>query len=210
MIARLSGRIESLSEGQVVIDVNGVGYLVACSARTLGRLEEGQACTLLVETQWREDGPHLYGFSEDSERRWFRLLVGIPGVGSKVALAILGTVAPEDLAIAIAAGDRAVLTRVAGVGTKLATRIATELKDKVAALPGGTGGGSGVSRGVGSPSGDTGIIADAVSALINLGFRPAEAHAAVATAAGNIAGEASCEALIRGGLAQLTQKELRA
>lgn len=205
MIARLSGRIEDIADGQVVIDVGGVGYLVSCSARTLGRLDEGRACVLLVETQWREDGPHLFGFLEEAERRWFRLLVAIPGVGPKVALAMLGAVAPEELALAIAAGDRAMLTRAPGVGTKLALRIATELKDKVGALPAGTG--AAVAAGGGPVGG--GAVADAISALVNLGFRPAEAQVAVAAAAGRLEAEASVETLIRGGLAQLTQKELR-
>jgi holliday junction DNA helicase RuvA len=207
MIARLSGRIDNIADGQVVVDVGGVGYLVTCSTRTLGRLHQGQACVLLIEAQWREDGPHLFGFLEEAERRWFRLLVTIPGVGPKVAIAILGAVAPDELAVAVAVGDRAVLTRAAGVGAKLAMRIATELKDKAGTLPVGSGGAA--LAGGAAAAGTGGAVADAVSALINLGFRPMEAQAAVTAAAGGLDGEPSVETLIRGGLAQLTQKELR-
>jgi Holliday junction DNA helicase RuvA len=204
VIAKLTGRFDSGADGQAVIDVGGVGYLVFCSARTLARMEPGETVALLIETQVRDDGINLYGFLDAAERHWFRLLIGIQGVGPKVALAILSVVAPQDLMLAIAAGDRTVLTRAAGVGAKLAARIASELKDKVAALP----------AIVGSPAAtgvplDRGPAAEAVSALVNLGFRPAEAHAAVTSAAGRLGEGAALEALIRGGLAELASKEQR-
>lgn len=203
MIARLSGRFDSGGDGQAVIDVGGVGYLVFCSARTLARMEPGETVALLIETQVRDDGINLYGFLDAAERHWFRLLIGIQGVGPKVALAIQSVVAPQDLMLAIAAGDRTVLTRAAGVGAKLAARIASELKDKVA-LP----------SIVGSPPAaavpvERGPAADAVSALVNLGFRPVEAHAAVTSAAGRLGEGAAVEALIRGSLTELASKEQR-
>jgi holliday junction DNA helicase RuvA len=206
VIAKLSGRVDSLADGSAVIDVGGVGYLVFCSGRTLTRLAEGRSVALLVETQVREDGIHLYGFFDAEERHWFRLLIAIQGVGPKVALAILGVHPPEDLAIAIASGDRASLTRAAGVGAKLASRIAGELKDKVGALPPGVVGAAVPSAiAVGGS-----IAADAVSALVNLGFRPAEAQGAVVAASGRLGPDVPLEALIRSSLAELANKEQRA
>lgn len=204
MIARLSGRFDPGGDGQAVIDVGGVGYLVFCSARTLARMEPGETVALLIDTQVRDDGINLYGFLDPAERHWFRLLIGIQGVGPKVALAIQSVVAPQDLMMAIAAGDRTVLTRAAGVGAKLAARIASELKDKVAALPAMTGSPSMPPAPV-----ERGPAADAVSALVNLGFRPVEAHAAVTLAAGRLGEGAALEALIRGGLTELASKEQR-
>jgi Holliday junction DNA helicase RuvA len=203
VIAKLRGRVDSLSDGSAVIDVGGVGYLVFCSGRTLARLVEGRSVALLVETQVREDGIHLYGFFDAEERRWFRLLVTIQGVGPKVALAMLGVLSPEELAVAIASGDRTSLTRAAGVGAKLAARIVSELKDKVGALPVGTGGAAlpaGVAVG-------GGVTADAVSALVNLGFRPIEAQGAVVAASGRLGPDVALEILIRGSLAELANKE---
>lgn len=204
MIAKLTGRFEAGGDGQAVIDVGGVGYLVFCSARTLARMEPGETVVLLVETQVREDGINLYGFLDAAERHWFRLLIGIQGVGPRVALAIQGVVQPHDLMLAIAAGDRAVLMRAAGVGAKLAARIASELKDKVAALPALAG-----SPEAAAAPPERGPAADAVSALVNLGFRAVEAHAAVTSAAGRLGECAALEALIRGGLAELASKEQR-
>jgi Holliday junction DNA helicase RuvA len=206
MIAKLSGRVDSLTDGAAVIDVAGVGYLVFCSARTLARLAEDRPASLLVETQVREDAIHLYGFFDADERHWFRLLIALQGVGPKVALAILGVVSPSDLMLAIAASDRTALTRAAGVGAKLATRIITELKDKVAGLPSAKEASGGVAGAAGKPGGPT---ADAVSALVNLGFRPIDAQGAVAAAAGRLGPEPALEALIRGGLAELSGREQR-
>lgn len=204
MIAKLTGLLDAAGEGHAVIDVGGVGYLVFCSARTLARMQPDEAVTLLVETQVREDGINLYGFLDAAERHWFRLLIGIQGVGPRVALAIQGVLPPRELMLAIASGDRAALTRAAGVGAKLAARIASELKDKVAAMPAADGAEETVAA-VAAP----GPSADAISALVNLGFRPAEAHAAVAEVAGRLGVGAGVEALIRGGLAELASREPR-
>jgi holliday junction DNA helicase RuvA len=203
VIAKLRGRVDSLSDGSAVIDVGGVGYLVFCSGRTLARLAEGRSVALLIETQVREDGIHLYGFFDAEERHWFRLLVTIQGVGPKVALAMLGVLPPEELAVAIASGDRTSLTRAAGVGAKLAARIVSELKDKVGALPVGA-------RAAVLPAGVAaggGVTADAVSALVNLGFRPVEAQGAVVAASGRLGPDVALEVLIRGSLAELANKE---
>jgi Holliday junction DNA helicase RuvA len=205
VIAKLSGQIDSLADGSAVIDVGGVGYLVFCSGRTLGRLAEGRSVALLVETQVRDDGIHLYGFFDAEERRWFRMLIAIQGVGPKVALAILGVHSPGELAMAIASDDRMSLTRADGVGAKLASRIASELKDKVGALGQGVLGGAPSGA---APAGG-GIAADAVSALVNLGFRPVEAQGAVVAASGRLGPEAALDALIRSSLAELANKEQR-
>ena len=205
MIAKLSGRIDSVADGSVVLDVGGVGYLVFCSNRTLSRLNEGRAVALLIETQVREDGIHLYGFFDAEERRWFRLLIAIQGVGPKVALAVLGVLPIEELLAAIAMGDRASLSRAAGVGAKLAARIVVELKDKVGALP------VPAAMAVGAPAATGGsVTTDAVSALVNLGFRPVEAQGAVVAAVSRLGAGAALEALIRAGLAELASAEHRA
>jgi holliday junction DNA helicase RuvA len=206
MIAKLSGRVDGMTELSVIIDVGGVGYLVFCSSRTLSRLGDGQTVSLLIETQLREDGLHLYGFVDAEERHWFRLLIGVQGVGPKVALAMLGVASPSDIAMAIASDNRGVLTRAAGVGARLATRIVSELKDKTGAPPIAA---SAVAL-AGMPSGSSGTAADAVSALVNLGFRPLDAQSAVAIAAGRLGSDVALDALIRGSLAELTSKEQRA
>ena len=206
MIAKLTGRLDGFGEGSAVIDVGGVGYLVFCSARTLSRLLEGRTVSLLIDTHVREDAIHLYGFLDEAERRWFRALLAIQGVGPKVALAILGVVPTDELVAAIVSGDRALLTRAPGVGAKLAARITAELKDKVAALPGADGHAATIMAGLAGTGGPT---VDAVSALVNLGFRPIEAHGAIAAAAERLGPQAAVEVLIRGGLAELAQKEQR-
>ena len=131
MIAKLTGVVDSTGDGWAVIDVSGVGYRVFCSAPTLGRLRTGEAASLLIETHMREDHIHLYGFIDASECDWFRLLTTVQGVGAKVGLAILSALGADDLARALVSGDRAAVTRANGVGAKLATRILSELKDKV-------------------------------------------------------------------------------
>ena len=206
MIAKLSGRVDSIADGSAVIDVGGVGYLVFCSGRTAARLAEGRSVALLVETQVREDGIHLYGFFDAEERRWFRMLIAIQGVGPKVALATLGVHSPDELAVAIASGDRTSLTRAAGVGARLASRIAGELKDKVGAL---TAGVMGAAASAGADGAGGGTAADAVSALVNLGFRPVEAQGAVIAASGRLGPEAALDALIRSSLAELANNEQR-
>ncbi|MBF0168623.1 MAG: Holliday junction branch migration protein RuvA [Alphaproteobacteria bacterium] len=205
MIAKLKGLLDSTGEGWAVIDVNGVGYLVACSNRTLSRLGgTGLAVSLEVETQWREDGPHLYGFAEVAERDWFRILINVQGVGGKVALAILGTLTPDQLSQAIAAQDKAALSRAPGVGPKLAARIVAELKDKVGGIAFGV---SKPGEAMGAPvilPGEGGPLADAVSALANLGYGRSEAFAAVARAQGKLGEGAEIGALIKAGLKELS------
>ncbi len=197
MIAKLSGLLDSAGSDSAVVDVGGVGYLVFCSARTLAKLPaKGTPVTLLVETHVREDHIHLYGFADAAEREWFRLLTTVQGVGAKLGLAILGTLAPDDLARAIAAADRASLSRPSGVGPKLAARIAVELKDKVSAIAFGP-------ASVSPP--ESAAATDAVSALVNLGYRRAEAFDAVATASRRLGAAAAVDALIRAGLQELSQ-----
>ena len=136
MIAQLTGRVEALEEGRCIIDVNGVGYLVQASTRTLAAMPAPPATArLLVETHVREDAILLYGFADPAERDWFRLLTTVQGVGGRVALSVLSALSPRDLVSAIAAGDRASLTRAPGVGARLAVRLLTELRDKVGAMP---------------------------------------------------------------------------
>lgn len=172
MIALLNGRVDALDEGRCIIDVNGVGYLVQASTRTLASLPTPPATArVLVETHVRDDAITLYGFTDTAERDWFRLLLTVQGVGAKVALGILSALSPRDLIGAIAAGDKTSLTRAPGVGAKLAIRLLSELRDKAGAMP------SGASISFAMPTGGT--EADAISALANLGYRRVEAHPVV-------------------------------
>ncbi len=199
MIAKLKGLVDSTGDGWAIIDVSGVGYLVFCSGRTLGRLGPGEAAEVLIETHVREDHIHLYGFYDANEREWFRLLTTVQGVGVKVALAMLTVLAPDELLHAVAAADKEMITQTPGVGPKLATRILSELKDKVGTMalsPTVVGDGP-VSVAAG------GSVNDATSALVNLGYRPSEALAAVSRAAGRLGDDADVEALIRGALSEL-------
>ncbi len=201
MIAKLTGLVDSLGEDWVVIDVGGVGYLVFGSGGTLGRLAAGEIASLEIETHVREDHIHLYGFTDAAERDWFRILMTVQGVGARVALAILTVLTPDQLMPAIAAADKAALTRAAGVGTKLAARILSELKDKVGDIALGSAVVAGDAAG--------GTAADAVSALVNLGYGPTESYAAVSHAARRLGAVADVETLIRAGLAELAPKEHR-
>ncbi len=177
MIAKLSGRLDETGEDWAIMDVQGVGYLVHCSARTLAALGEvGEACTVHTDLQVSENDMRLLGFAESAERDWFRLLTQVQGVGSKVGLAILSALSTGEVRDACAAGDAATVARANGVGPKLAGRIVNELKDKAGALPGGSMVAGVAAAPAGSPS------ADAVSALENLGFKPAVAAQAVAKA----------------------------
>jgi Holliday junction DNA helicase RuvA len=189
MIARLSGLLAETAADHLVIDVNGVGYLAYASARTLSAIGPiGGTVLLLTEMQVREDAITLFGFGSAAERDWFRLLTGVQGVGGRVALAILSVLDPSELARAIASGDKAMIARANGVGPKLAQRIAMELRDKV----------GGVALGPGAAPAPAGSAsADAISALANLGFRPAEASAAVSAANEELGPEASLDALVR-------------
>ena len=198
MIAKLTGRIEALEEGHCVVDVNGVGYLVHASTRTLASLPPGGTAALLVETVVREDAILLYGFSESAEREWFRLLTTVQGVGAKVALGVLSALSPRELVAAIQAGDRASLTRAPGVGAKLAVRLLTELRERAGAMPTGTA----FAPVVPPPAG--GAAADALSALVNLGYRRPEAQAAVARVLERL-GEAPLDQVIRESLRELAR-----
>jgi holliday junction DNA helicase RuvA len=217
VIAKLKGKIDSVAADGLVLDVNGVGYLVFCSSRTLGAVAHATGQVALhIETHVREDHIHLYGFLESAERNAFRVLTTVQGVGARLALAILSTLSPEALVQAIAAGDRAALTQASGVGPKLATRILTELKDKVAGLSLGLVGDAMSAEPSGAPNGATGneespgASADAVSALVNLGYGRSEAFAAVARAARARGADAGVETLIREGLLELAGREVRA
>jgi len=188
MIARLSGTLAETSADGAVIDVGGVGYQLLASARTLDSLGPvGSEVAVLTELQVREDAWTLFGFGSAGERDAFRALTSVQGVGGRVAMAILSTLSPDELARAIAQEDKAMIGRANGVGPKLAARIANELKGKLGAV--GLGGGA--------PAPRAGAGADALSALANLGFKPAEASAAVNAAEDELGPEASLDALVR-------------
>jgi Holliday junction DNA helicase RuvA len=200
MIASLAGTVEELGPEGAVIDVGGVGYLAFCSTRTIGRLPAaGSRARLLIETHVREDHIHLYGFIDTVERDWFRLLITVQGVGARLALALLSAVPPEHLGKAILAEDKASLARAEGVGPRLAARIVNELRDKI----GGVGAAAASAPAVAAAP--DGPAADAVSALVNLGYRRAEASTAVATAARRLGEAAAADALIRAGLQELAR-----
>ena len=193
MIAKLKGLLDETGTDWAVIDVVGVGYLVHCSARTLSQLgERGEACTVYTDLQVSETDMRLLGFADAAERDWFRLLTQVQGVGSKVALAILSALSTGEVQTACAQGDAAMIARANGVGPKLAARIVNELKDKAGALPGGGMGSAALAP---TPAG--GASADAVSALENLGFKPAVAARAVAAAQGELGEGAGEGELIR-------------
>ena len=192
MIAKLTGLLDDFGPDWAVIDVAGVGYLVACSAKTLSALGvRGDACTVFTQMQVSETDIRLIGFASGAERDWFRLLTAVQGVGSKVALAILSALTTEELQRACAGGDAAIVARAQGVGPKLASRIVNELKDKVGALPTTTGSPALAAVPAGSASGD------AVSALQNLGFKPNVATEAVARALDELGDGAGLNELIR-------------
>ncbi len=201
MIGKLTGRLDSVNGQHMVIDVGGVGYVVAASARTLRHIEgSGAVVALLIETQVREDAINLYGFADALERDWFRLLTTVQGVGARVALAILSALAPERLAQAVVAQDKVLLTQADGVGPKLALRLVTELKDKVASF--GTPPNS-----LSTPPPSGGPSNDALSALINLGYGRADAFMAVTAAAQQLGPDATLPTLIRASLGQLGLKD---
>ena len=191
MIAHLKGRLDSTGIDHAVIDVGGVGYLVGASSRTLAAIGPvGEAATLFTEMLVGADFLRLVGFATAGERNWFRLLTGVQGVGARVALAILSALEPSELSRAVAAQDKAMVARANGVGPKLAERIVRELKDKVGAVA--TLGPAAVSQ-----VAPVGAGADAVSALLNLGFRPAEAASAVGAAEEELGTGATLDALVR-------------
>jgi len=203
MIARLTGTLAEAAADHAVLDVGGVGYLVQASTRTLGALGPiGGTVMLYTEMHVREDAITLFGFGSAAERDWFRLLTGVQGVGGRVALNILSALAPDELSAAIVHQDKAMVARASGVGPKLAERIVRELKDKVGALA--LGGANFIVGGIqplpsegSAQSTATSNARDAVSALMNLGFKPAEAGTAVAAAGDELGAEASLDALVR-------------
>lgn len=201
MIARLSGVLAEIGEDSAVIDVGGVGYLVFCSARTLGRMPAvGDALRVEVETHVREDHIHLYGFIDAAERSWFRLLTTVQGVGARVALAILSALTAEELVQAVAAQDKRAVARANGVGPKLAGRIVTELRDKVGGIALGGAGLAPAAATAVDPAGE-----EAISALVNLGYARGDAFNAIARAGQQLGEGAPLEAMIRFGLKEMSQ-----
>ncbi len=196
MIAKLTGLVDSIDGESLIIDVGGVGYALACSRRTRDRMPSpGGTAALFVETIIRDDRIVLYGFGDAAERAWFRLLMTVQGVGARIALGLLSTFAPDEIARAVAAQDKTLLTRAEGVGPKLAARLVNELKDKVGEIP------VGAARGVRPVAG--GASSDAISALVNLGYGRAEAFGAVSQAYERLGADASVEVLVRAGLKEL-------
>ena len=206
MIGKLKGTVDEADEESVTVDVHGVGYVAFCGARTLAQLPgRGEATELFIETYVREDMIRLYGFATKAEREWFRLLQSVQGVGAKVALAVVGTLTPGDLANAVALQDRATVARAPGVGPKVAARIVAELKDKVPAFSGAAGEDSlGLKREIGEGVAPA-PVADAVSALVNLGYSREQAASAIATALKDAGEGAASTALIRLGLKALSR-----
>jgi Holliday junction DNA helicase RuvA len=205
MIGKLRGVIDSNGEDFVILDVNGVGYVVHCSGRTLQRLPRpGEPATLAIETQVREDSIRLFGFASETEREWFRLLQSVQGVGAKVALAVQSILEPSDLAAAIALQDKAAISRAPGVGPKLAARIVAELKDKAPAIGGAD---PAFLRAAGADDGKaaSGAANDAISALVNLGYGRPQAAAAVAAGVAALGEDAPTAVLIKRGLKELAQ-----
>jgi Holliday junction DNA helicase RuvA len=203
MIGKLKGVVDSLHEDHVILDVHGVGYVVACSTRTLQKLPRpGEAASLAIETQVREDAIRLFGFLSDAERDWFRLLQNVQGVGSKVALAILSILPPSDLTSAIALQDKAAVSRAPGVGPKLAARIVSELKDKAGAF-------GDIAPAAVQLAGEDGSAPtaanEAISALVNLGYGRPQAAVAIAASLKALGEDAETSALIRRGLKELAQ-----
>jgi Holliday junction DNA helicase RuvA len=203
MIAKLTGLLDSTGPDWLIIDVSGVGYQVFASGRTLSQLPHvGEKFSLMVETLVRNEQTQLFGFSQESERTWFRLLLGIQGVGAKVGLALLTALSADELHHAILTQDQAMITRADGVGPKLAGRIVSELKSKV--------GGFGLEISTGATETNAGItsisgMSEAISALTNLGYRRPEAVEAIAKSTQTLGPGASTEALIRQGLNLLSQ-----
>ena len=206
MIGKLRGKVDAVGESHLILDVMGVGYEVLASARTLRNLKAGDEASLTIDTHVREDSIKLYGFTSEVERTWFRTLQTIQGVGAKVALAVLGTLAPQDLANAIALGNWQAVEETNGVGRKLAQRIVIELKDKA---PGISVAGLNVGQVVGTKADARSTIghapAEAISALTNLGYQPMQASQAVAIAMQELGDGADVAKLIRRGLRELAR-----
>ncbi|KAB0678014.1 Holliday junction branch migration protein RuvA [Aureimonas leprariae] len=204
MIGKLKGVVDEIAEDHVVIDVGGVGYVAFCGARTLRNLPAaGEATVLFIETFLREDMLRLYGFGSEVERGWFRLLQNVQGVGARLALAVLGTLSPAELANAVSLQDRAMVSRAPGVGPKVAARIVTELKDKIPALAGGID----LPAAALAPAagGASTPVTDAISALSNLGYPREQAASAVAVAVKDAGEDAASPTLIRLALKALSR-----
>jgi holliday junction DNA helicase RuvA len=200
MIGKLRGVIDGVEEEALILDVNGVGYLVSASARTLRALPAaGQAAELLVETHVREDAIRLYGFLTATERDWFRLLQSVQGVGAKVALGILGALSAEALSAAITRQDKAMMARAPGVGPKLAARLVLELKDKAPAFA------AGAEAGLERAPRFTRAAEDAILALVGLGYAQPQAAAAVARISAELGQDVQTAALVRAGLKELAR-----
>ena len=198
MLAKLRGVLDSVGEGSVVLDVGGVGYLVYCSNKTLSQLaSQGQSIALIIETHIREDHIHLYGFLDEVEREWFRILTSVQGVGAKVGLGVLSVLSPNQLSDAILSQDKSMVSRAPGVGPKLAARGISELKDKVVGFE---------KYSVSVPDGEQaqGKVEDAVSALTNLGYQRGDAYGAIKGVMSTIGEDPAVEDLIRAGLKELT------
>lgn len=210
MIAKLTGTLDSAGDDWIIIDVGGVGYLVYCSGRTLRSVPEaGGVISLQIETHVREDHIHLFGFQGAGEKAWFSLLQTVQGVGAKVALGILSLFGSDELTQIVAAADKTALTRVSGVGPKVAGRVVAELKDKVAKMDLGmaalnTGSAASEKKGAGAAI-EGNAAGDAVSALVNLGYGRADAFGAIATVGRRLGPEATLEALITEGLKELAK-----
>jgi Holliday junction DNA helicase RuvA len=204
MIGKLTGRLDEVGPNAVIVDVNGVGYEVTVAARTIAGLPPiGESVSLAIDTHLREDSIRLYGFASEHERAWFRALQTVQGVGAKVALAVIGTLSPADLANAVALQDKNQVARAPGVGPKVAARIVAELRDKMPALAPAIRPGGGLAGVVIPPQGLA--AQDAVSALTNLGYAHAQAAAAISLAIGKVGRDARAEELIRLGLRELAQ-----
>jgi Holliday junction DNA helicase RuvA len=205
MIGKLTGTVDAIGTAHVIIDVGGVGYEVSASARTLRGLKAGERVSLAIETHVREDAIRLYGFASEVERAWFRTLQTIQGVGAKVALAVLSTLSAQDLSQAIALQNWAAVEQSPGVGKKLAQRIVAELKDKALALSAAGLGVAVAGRKGGPASVENDAAAEAISALTNLGYQPAQASQAVAAALAELGEAADTAKLIRRGLKELAR-----
>jgi len=203
VIGKLRGKVDAIGESFLIVDVNGVGYEVQASARTLRNLKIGEEVSLTIDTHVREDAIRLFGFASEVERSWFRTLQTVQGVGAKVALALLGTLSPPDLANAIALSDWASVEEAPGIGKKLAQRIVAELKDKAPSLS-VAGLHVGMIAGTANPPHGN-AAAEAMSALTNLGYPPAQASGAVAAAIKELGEDAETAKLIRRGLKELAR-----
>jgi Holliday junction DNA helicase RuvA len=208
MIGKLKGKVDAIGESHLLIDVNGVGYEVQASTKTLRNLKPGDDVALTIDTHVREDAIRLFGFQSEFERSWFRTLQSIQGVGAKVALSVLGVMAPQDLANAVSMGNSAAIEEAPGVGKKLAQRIVLELKDKTPAL---SLSGHNIAAGTGAAIATSGLppaglaFAEALSALTNLGYNPAQANAAVAVASKELGPDADTAGLIKRSLKELAR-----